>query len=351
MMMEEKDSTSSPVSSKEAGKIVQETAHPDAKVHTFDENMSPEEKKQHVSAGGPTASSSGGVEGAGEIPSVVKNNVTSEKKMPTDAQDKKNEQKDILKTDSDDGTKVSAPSAATATAATPPPSKSKSGSRVVPGGFSVDNDTICGWTDLSSLPNPGQDHLMVALKKSLTDEQIAAIYSGSRLDDYTPDHGLLGQLLSDTYYGKWFHNAGALILAVVFTFILTKVGTGLFACLTIGAFLATYYQTSTRRLRRNIRDDVQREMTMRQLESDNESVNWMNHFLSRFWLIYEPVLSAQIIGTADAILSENCPSFLDSLRLTTFTLGTKAPHIEFVKTYPRTEPNIVVSLVTLHDIL
>lgn len=81
---------------------------------------------------------------------------------------------------------------------------------------------------------------------------------------------------------------------------------------------------------------------MRQLESDNESVNWMNHFMSRFWLIYEPVLSAQIIGTADAILSDNCPSFLDSIRLTTFTLGTKAPLIEFVKTYPRTEPNVVV---------
>ncbi|CAO3617263.1 unnamed protein product [Cunninghamella echinulata] len=82
-------------------------------------------------------------------------------------------------------------------------------------------------------------------------------------------------------------------------------------------------------------------MTIRQLETDNETVNWMNHFINRFWLIYEPILSAQIIGTADAILSENCPSFLDSLRLTTFTLGTKAPRFEFVKTYPYTEPNIV----------
>ncbi|KAI8344503.1 C2 domain-containing protein [Chlamydoabsidia padenii] len=218
---------------------------------------------------------------------------------------------------------------------------SPSTSRIVPGGFSVNNDTRCGWTDFSTLPNPGQDHLMEALKKSLTEDQIATIYAGSRLDDYLPEDGLLAQLLGDAYFGKWFHNAGALVLAVVLTFILTKLGAGLFACLTVGGFLATYYQTSTRRLRRNIRDDIQREMTLRQLETDNESVNWMNHFMSRFWLIYEPVLSAQIIGTADAILSENCPSFLDSIRLTTFTLGTKAPHIEFVKTYPRTEPNIV----------
>lgn len=198
--MEEQDTSPPPISTKDAGKIVEETAHPDAKVHTFDENMTPEQKKEHVNATGPTASSSGGVEGASEMPDVVKNNVTSEKK--SDSQDKKNEQKDILKSDSSNK-KLPPPQTPSL-----PSSSSKSGSRVVPGGFSVDNDTICGWTDLSSLPNPGQDHLMVALKKSLTDEQIAAIYSGSRLDDYIPDHGFLGQILSDTYYGKWFHNAG-----------------------------------------------------------------------------------------------------------------------------------------------
>lgn len=65
---------------------------------------------------------------------------------------------------------------------------------------------------------------------------------------------------------------------------------------------------------------------------ENESVMWMNSALTRFWAIYEPVLSATIISTVDAILVQNCPSFLDSIRLTTFTLGTKAPKVDFVRT-------------------
>jgi Ca2+-dependent lipid-binding protein len=107
--------------------------------------------------------------------------------------------------------------------------------------------------------------------------------------------------------------------------------------------LGTYYQTSIRRLRRNMRDDLQRELMSTRLLTDVESADWINNFMSRFWLIYEPGLSAQIIGTADAILIDSTPSFLDSIRLSTFTLGTKAPRIEGIKTYPRTEPNVVVS--------
>ncbi|KAI8084738.1 C2 domain-containing protein [Halteromyces radiatus] len=308
------------LASPNAGKIDQDISHPDAKVNTFSEPMTPEEKKKQVESTAPTTATSRDMKGINGDP-ISSPNINKDTGKKIDLV--KSENKDILRKDSDISSSVSKQS------------------RVVPGGFSINNDTRCGWTDFSSLPNPGQDHLMVALKKSLTDEQIATIYSGSRLDDYTQDNGFLAQQLSDTFYGKWFHNAAALLLAVVLTFILTKLGAGLFACLTVGAFLATYYQTSIRRLRRNIRDDVQREMAMRKLESDHESVYWMNHFIHRFWLIYEPVLCAQVIGTADAILSENCPSFLDSLRLTTFTLGTKPPLIEFVKTYPRTESNIV----------
>ncbi|CAO3643790.1 unnamed protein product [Cunninghamella blakesleeana] len=113
-------------------------------------------------------------------------------------------------------------------------------------------------------------------------------------------------------------------------------------CLVIGAFLGTYYQSSIRRFRRNVRDDIQREMMATKLLTDIESADWINNFMQRFWLIYEPNLSAQIISTADAILIESTPSFLDSIRLSTFTLGTKAPRIEGIKTYPRTDPNVVV---------
>ena len=107
------------------------------------------------------------------------------------------------------------------------------------------------------------------------------------------------------------------------------------------AFASTYYSTSITRFRRRARDDIQRELVKTRLMNLHESADWINHFLDRFWIIYEPVLSRTVVATVDQILSTNCPPFLDSLRMTSFTLGTKAPRIERVKTYPDTPDDII----------
>ncbi|KAG6893895.1 hypothetical protein C0992_008263 [Termitomyces sp. T32_za158] len=96
------------------------------------------------------------------------------------------------------------------------------------------------------------------------------------------------------------------------------------------------------RVRRRSRDDIQRELVKIRLASEHESAEWINNFLDRFWLIYEPVLSATIVSTADQILSTNTPAFLDSLRLSTFTLGTKAPRIDKVRTFPKTADDVIM---------
>jgi Ca2+-dependent lipid-binding protein len=96
------------------------------------------------------------------------------------------------------------------------------------------------------------------------------------------------------------------------------------------------------RVRRRARDDIQRELVKTRLASEHESAEWINHFLDRFWLIYEPVLSATVVSSVDQVLSTNTPPFLDSLRLTTFTLGTKAPRIDKVRTFPKTADDVVM---------
>lgn len=96
------------------------------------------------------------------------------------------------------------------------------------------------------------------------------------------------------------------------------------------------------RVRRRARDDIQRELVKTRLASEHESADWINNFLDRFWLIYEPVLSSTIVNTVDQVLSSNTPAFLDSIRLTHFTLGTKAPRIDKVRTFPKTEDDIVM---------
>ena len=108
------------------------------------------------------------------------------------------------------------------------------------------------------------------------------------------------------------------------------------------ASCGTYYRTSIRRVRRNFRDDITREMAKARLENDHESLEWINSFLLKFWPIYAPQLAMGIVQSVDQVLSTSTPAFLDSMRLKTFTLGTKPPRLEHVKTYPKTDDEIVM---------
>lgn len=153
---------------------------------------------------------------------------------------------------------------------------------------------------------------------------------------------LLESKLDDKFFGDWYHNAGVIVFACLASWIVAILGGGLGWIFIVMATCGTYYRTSIRRVRRNFRDDLTREMAKRRLETDTESLEWINSFLVKFWPIYTPVLCESIINSVDQVLSTATPAFLDSLRLKTFVLGTKPPRLEHVKTYPKTEPDIVL---------
>jgi Ca2+-dependent lipid-binding protein len=119
-------------------------------------------------------------------------------------------------------------------------------------------------------------------------------------------------------------------------------GGGLAWVFLIMAICGTYYRTSIRRVRRNFRDDVNRELAKNKLETDTESLEWINSFMVKFWPIFQPVLAETVINSVDQVLSTSTPAFLDSLRMKTFTLGTKPPRMEHVKTYPKADDDIVM---------
>ncbi|CAD6931920.1 unnamed protein product [Tilletia laevis] len=158
-----------------------------------------------------------------------------------------------------------------------------------------------------------------------------------------PDHEtkLVQKYVGDNYIGYFWWNGVAMVVTILSTYFATRFGGGLFSLLVIGAFCTTYYNASMRRTRQRARDDISRELQKRHMDTENESVHWMNYFLDRFWAIYEPILCATIIQVVDGILVAQCPTFLDSIRLTTFRLGTKAPHIEHVRSFSKTEDDIV----------
>lgn len=133
-----------------------------------------------------------------------------------------------------------------------------------------------------------------------------------------------------------------IIFGCTVSWLVAVLGGGIGWVMIIMAFCGTYYRTSLRRVRRNFRDDITREMALKRLETDNESLEWINSFLVKFWPIYQPVLAQTVINAVDQVLSSATPAFLDSLKLKTFTLGTKPPRMEHVKTYPKTEDGIVL---------
>lgn len=159
--------------------------------------------------------------------------------------------------------------------------------------------------------------------------------------DATEHQTLLAANLDDKFYGEWWHNAGVIVFACFSTWFITKIGGGLAWIILVMATCGTYYRTSIMRVRRNVRDDLTREFAKQRMESDVESLEWINTFLTKFWPIYIPVLEASITNTVDGILAANCPGFLDSIRLPTFHLGSKPFRLDHVKTYPKTEDDIV----------
>ncbi|KAJ8517020.1 hypothetical protein ONZ45_g5719 [Pleurotus djamor] len=156
------------------------------------------------------------------------------------------------------------------------------------------------------------------------------------------DKGVLAQFLSEQYYGDWYHNAAIIFFAVFASHFLTRFNFGWGWLFIILAICNTYYTTSLERVRRRSRDDIQRELVKTRLASEHETADWINNFLDRFWLIYEPVLSTTIVSSVDQVLSSNTPPFLDSLRLSTFTLGTKAPRVDKVRTFPKTPDDVIM---------
>lgn len=148
--------------------------------------------------------------------------------------------------------------------------------------------------------------------------------------------------LDDRFFGDWYHNTAVIVFACLSSWLVAVLGGGLAWVFLIMATCGTYYRTSIRRVRRNFRDDIKREMAKNRLETDTESLEWINSFMVKFWPIYQPVLAETIINSVDQVLSTSTPAFLDSLRMKTFTLGSKPPRMEHVKTYPKAEDDIVL---------
>ena len=160
--------------------------------------------------------------------------------------------------------------------------------------------------------------------------------------DLRDKRDFLTRYIDDKYFGQWWINAGVIVFATLSTYLIARLRWSFLWVMVILLTCGTYYKVSIRQTRMRVRDDISRELAKQRIETDTESAEWINSFLIKFWAIYEPVLSATVVGIADQVLAANTPSFLEGLRLSKFTLGTKPPRIDSVKTYPKSEDDIVL---------
>ncbi|KAK9376941.1 C2 domain-containing protein [Lipomyces chichibuensis] len=149
--------------------------------------------------------------------------------------------------------------------------------------------------------------------------------------------------LKDKFFGDWYHNSAIIFFTSFVSWLIARLGGGLVWIFIVMAFASTYYRTSILRVRHRVRDDLARESALIKLETDAETMEWLNSFLIKFWAIYLPTLNATVIETTNQVLSGvKTPAPIDGLALKRFTLGTKPPRIDLVRTYPKTEEDVVV---------
>lgn len=168
------------------------------------------------------------------------------------------------------------------------------------------------------------------------------ITSDEQADDLITKSTLLEEYIANKFYGDWYHNIICIVVTGVLSFVVAKLGGGTAWLILVLAVTGTYYRTSIRRLRRNVRDDITRESAVKKIESEEETMEWLNLFMTKFWVIYEPVLAATVVQIGNQVLAGSTPGFIESMAIESFTLGTKPPRVDHVRTFPKTEDDVSI---------
>lgn len=141
--------------------------------------------------------------------------------------------------------------------------------------------------------------------------------------------------VEDHIYADWWWNCSLMVGTCFFSWLLASWGFGILLLLVVGLFTTSVYKAEFRRFNRDIRDDMDRNRRFQKLQSQVETMEWLNQFLNKFWVIYMPAFSEMVMFQTNQILDGQAPGFgIDKLTLDEFTLGSKAPRINSVKTYP-----------------
>lgn len=165
------------------------------------------------------------------------------------------------------------------------------------------------------------------------DEAVDLLTRGSFFDTYLPK----------VTYGDWYHNSAYLLLGGLLSWIVGWFRFSLAPVFFIMVASTIMYRTSIRTYRQTLREQAQREFSIKSIEDDYETMDWLNVFLEKFWHFLEPSVAQIITDQVNPMMAASpAPAFIKSLWLDSFTTGTKPPRIEMVKTLHGTADDVVV---------
>ncbi|CCD24627.1 Tcb3p NDAI_0D03130 [Naumovozyma dairenensis CBS 421] len=169
---------------------------------------------------------------------------------------------------------------------------------------------------------------------------IGAFFPSGKGSPKTMDVKIVKAYILENFYNDWYNNC-AIIVGTCFTsWLFAYWGFSWWSLGFIFLGTASVYNAEFRRFNRNIRDDLKRTTVQETISGKVETTLWLNSFLSKFWVIYMPVLSSQVKEAVNPILASVVPGYgIDALSLEEFTLGSKAPAIRGIKSYTKTGKN------------
>ncbi|CUM66099.1 uncharacterized protein PRCAT00003754001 [Priceomyces carsonii] len=142
--------------------------------------------------------------------------------------------------------------------------------------------------------------------------------------------------VTDHFYGDWYWNCSLMIGTCFFSWLVARIGGGILSFVMVLLFTNSVYRLEFRRFNRNIRDDMTRVEASNRLDQELETMEWLNSFMDKFWVIYMPALSEQVMFQANEVLKDQAPGMgIEALSLDEFTLGSKAPRVNSIKSYPK----------------
>ncbi|CCK70660.1 Tcb3p KNAG_0E04070 [Huiozyma naganishii CBS 8797] len=166
--------------------------------------------------------------------------------------------------------------------------------------------------------------------------------SGKGSPSMTNDSRVIKTYILENFYSDWWVNISLMLGTCFFAWVFAYMGLSWWSLGLVFTCAASVYSLEYRRFNRNIRDDLKRVTIDETISGKVETTQWLNSFLSKFWVIYMPVLSEQVKDKANPILAESAPGYgIEALSLEDFTMGSKAPAIRGIKSYTKKGKDVV----------